>query len=165
MKIINEADEKFKDKQGELCEFLFGMLREINVIERKIIERQDSISAKIPELTVAQIDAEWEALWEDYHKDYQHIVADRCTEKLLLKTYGMSINSNITYRWAEESYKDCTAVFQMSTPKKAVIEVRYSFGGLDYADRFTLIKSGEKWLVNAHNWWTAYDNVWHRGHI
>lgn len=28
MEIINEATEKFRDKQDEICDFLFGVLRE-----------------------------------------------------------------------------------------------------------------------------------------
>ena len=50
MEIINEADEKFKDRQGELCEMLFGMLREINALEREFVAYGNAEIRKIPAL-------------------------------------------------------------------------------------------------------------------
>ncbi len=165
MRIINEATEQFQDNQDELCNFLFSMLREINALEREFIERDFLIHEKIPELTPQQISAEFNAMWTDLRKNYEHIVWDRCTQKLLAKPYGMSFNSNITYGWADEDFKDCTAIFRMTAPKKAIIEVHYKTGSQDCIDKFTLIYSKEKWLVDTHQWWTTYDNIWHRGHI
>lgn len=163
MEIINEAADKFKNMQAELCNLLFGMLREINVLEREFVVRNKKIEEE-------KRFSEFNALWSDFRERYGEIVKDRCTEKLLAKGYGQSFYSEITYAFAEEDFegidgKGCTVTFQMNAPKRAVIEVRYKRSSLEQADKFTLIKQGDKWLVDAHNWWSEYDNVWHRGHI
>lgn len=163
MEIINEANEKFKDRQAELCEFLFAMLREINVLEREIIMRDKKI-------TEEKRFGEFDALWRDLRERYGATVKDKCTDKLLSKGYGHSFSSEITYAFAEEDFKGidgkgCTVTFQMTAPRKAVIEARYKRSSKERADKFTLIKQGDKWLVDAHNWWSGYDCVWHRGNI
>lgn len=158
MEIVNEATEKFQGFQDELCKILFNMLREINVLELSMLE-------KISVLNRRPTREEQSSMWSDFRESYKRIVYDRCTEKLLAKPYGMSFYSEITYAWADEGFEDCKVTFQMTVPKRAVIEARYKRGAQDCADKFTLIKSGEKWLVDAHNWWTDYDSVWHRGHI
>lgn len=170
MEIINNADDKFKAMQGELCEFLFDMLREINVLERKISARDNSIKEKIPQLDSAQISAEFDAMWSDFHDEYERTVSDKCTEKLLAKGFGMSFGTSIKYAWAEneppaEIGDKITVIFEMNSAKKAVVEVRYKRFAQNCASRFTLIKQGDKWLVDAHNWTSDYDNIWHRGHI
>ncbi len=163
MEIINESADKFKNMQAELCEFLFGMLREINVLEREFVARDKKI-------TEEKRFGEFNALWSDLRERYGGIVKDKCTEKLLAKGYGQSFSSEITYEFAEEDFKGidgkgCTVTFQMNAPRKAVIEARYKRSSQERADKFTLIKQGDKWLVDAHNWWSEYDYVWHRGHI
>lgn len=163
MEIINEAADKFKNMQAELCEFLFGMLREINVLEREIIMRDKKI-------TEEKRFGEFNALWSDLRERYGAIVNDKCTEKLISKGYGQSFSSEITYAFAEEDFKgidgkDCTVTFHMNSPRKAVIEARYKRSSQERADKFTMIKQGDKWLIDAHNWWSEYDYIWHRGHI
>lgn len=36
MEIINEASEKFRDKQDEICGLLFDLLRKIDEIEKDV---------------------------------------------------------------------------------------------------------------------------------
>ena len=163
MEIINEAADKFKDKQAELCDFLFDMLLEINVLEREFVARDKKI-------TEEKSFSEFNALWSDLRERYGRIVKDKCTENLLAKGYGQSFSSEITYEFAEEDFKGidgkgCTVIFQMNAPRRAVIEARYKRSSQERADKFTLIKQDDKWLIDAHNWWSEYDYVWHRGHI
>lgn len=163
MEIINNADDKFKDMQPELCGFLFDMLREINALEMKIGKRDALIMKRIPELNSTQISAEFDAMWSDFHDEYERIVSDKCTEKLIAKGRNRGFQSPVKYGWADT--KNCMVIFQMKAPKRAVIEVRYKSFAHDCANRFTLIKQDDKWLVDAHNWTSDYDNIWHRGHI
>ena len=165
MDIINEAADKFKDKQSELCEFLFKMLREINDLEREFVARSVKFQEKIPALNREQIHAEQTLFWRELRERYGKIVKDKCTEKLLSKPYGSSLYSGITYIFADEYFSDGTVTFKMKTPKRADIEVHYKRKTQDCANRFTLIKQDDKWLVDAHNWTSDYDNIWHRGHI
>lgn len=169
MEIINNAADKFKDMQAELCGFLFEMLREINVLEIKIGKRNALIEKRIPELDRTQISAEYDALWSDLHDEYERIVSDKCTEKLLDKGFGKSFGTSIKYIWAEENppaeISERTLIFEMKTAKKAMIEMQYKRFTQSCASRFTLIKQDGKWLVDAHNWTSDYDNIWHRGHI
>lgn len=163
MEIINEAADKFKNMQDELCKFLLDMLREINVLEREFVVRSK-------EMYEEQRFSEINDLCSNLRERYGGIVKDKCTEKLLAKGYGQSFYSEITYLFAEDDFegidgKGCTVTFQMNVPKRAVIEARYKRSSQERADKFTLIKQGDIWLVDAHNWWSEYDYVWHRGHI
>ena len=150
MEIINEAADKFKDKQSELCEFLFGMLREINILEREFV-------ACDKKLFEEKRFSETKDMFAEYRERYREIVKDKCTEKLLAKGYGQSFYSEITYLFTEEDFKGidgkaCTITFQMNAPRRAVIEARYKRSSQERADKFTLIKQGDKWLIDAHNW-------------
>lgn len=169
IEIINNAADKFKDMQAELCDFLFEMLREINAVEIKVGQRNALIEKKTPGLDRDQISDEYKWMWSDFHDEYERIVRDKCTEKLLSKGYGDTFGTSIKYIWAEESppaeIGERTLIFEMKAAKKAVIEVQYKRFGRSCASRFTLIKQDEKWLVDAHNWISDYDNIWHRGHI
>lgn len=163
MIINNEAAEKFKDKQDELCVFLFDMLRRINILEREFValDKQLFEEKRFPET---------KAMFAEYCRRYGEIVKDKCTEKLLAKPYGMSLNSEILYAFAEEDFKgadgkECVVTFQMNAPKRAVIEFRCKRSSQERADKFTLIKQDDRWLVNSHDWWSEYDCVWHRGNI
>lgn len=163
MEIINEASEKFKDNQDELCGMLFDMLRRINALEREFVARGKQLFEE-------KRFSETKAMFAEYRERYGEIVGDKCTEKLLSKPYGMSLNTPILYAFAKEDFvgvdgKECVVTFQMNAPKRAVIEFRFKRSSKERADKFTLIKQGEKWRVNAHDWWTEYDRVWHRGHI
>lgn len=163
MEIINEASEKFKDKQDELCGLLFDMLRRINALEREFIARDKKLFEE-------KRFSETKDMFAEYRERYGEIVKDKCTEKLLAKPYGMSLNSEILYAFAEEDFKgidrkECVVTFQMNSPKRAVIEFRCKRSSQERADKFTLVKQDEKWLVNSHDWWSEYDCVWHRGGI
>ena len=43
MEIINQASEKFKDKQEEICGLLFPFLRRVTVLEKEIYERSQEL--------------------------------------------------------------------------------------------------------------------------
>ncbi len=169
MEIVNNAADKFKEMQPELCEFLFEMLCEINELEIKIGQRNALIEKKTPGLNRDQISDEYKWLWSDFHDEYERIVRDKCTEKLLSKGYGKTFGTSIKYIWAEENppaeIGERTLIFEMKAAKKAVIEVRYKRFGRSCASKFTLIKQDGKWLVDAHNWISDYDNIRHRGNI
>lgn len=169
IEIINNAADKFKDLQPELCEFLFEMLRELSALEIKIGQRNALIEKKTPGLNRDQISDEYKWMWSDFHDEYERIVRDKCTQKLLDKGYGNTFSTSIKYIWAEENppaeIGERTLIFEMKAPRKAVIEVQYKRFGRSCASKFTLIKQEEKWLVDAHNWISDYDNIWHRGHI
>lgn len=163
MIINNEAAEKFKGMQDELCGFLFDMLRRINVLEREFVVRDKQLFDE-------KRFSETKDMFAEYRRRYGEIVKDKCTEKLLAKPYGMSLNSEVLYLFAEEDFigadgKDCVVTFQMNAPKRAVIEFRCKRSSQERADKFTLIKQDDKWLVNSHDWWSEYDHVWHRGNI
>ena len=177
MEIINEADEKFKDRQGELCEMLFGMLREINALEREFVAYGNAEIRKIPALAeellaeppdkgVMEVQEHDEKHgFRNLRERYSEIVKDRCTERLLAKPYGQSFYSKITYVFADADFEDGTLVFKMKSSKRADIEVRYKRGTQVFGDRFVLLNQNDQWLVDAHNWMTDYDHIWHRGHI
>mgnify|MGYP006990133080 CR=1 FL=1 len=43
MTIINKASDKFKDRQDEVCGFVFGFMREMNTLEDEIFERSEEL--------------------------------------------------------------------------------------------------------------------------
>ena len=179
MEIINEAAERFQDRRGELCEMLFGMLREINALEREFVAYGNAEIRKIPALAkelLAGESSDGDGILEvqepdekhsfrDLRERYGEIVKDRCTERLLAKPYGQSFYSKITYAFADADFEGGTLIFKMNKPTRADIEVLYKRGTQDCGDRFVLVNQNGRWLVDAHNWMTDYDYIWHRGHI
>ena len=161
MNITNNAAERFKPMQQELCELLFSMLREITALEREILPRLDDINAR--RLTNSKpAPDEKDRLWSEYKERYCEIVKDHCTEKLLGKGCGECINSTPKYAFIDDA--ECELIFTMNAPRKAVIEIHYNPVS-DCRRKFTLVKEGDKWLVNSFDWYSSYDCVWHRGNI
>lgn len=141
MEVINQAEPRFRYLMDTICEPLFAMLREINEIEE---------NANVGD-------------FGDFAAKYANIVSGKCTAKLLAKGCGSCIHKPVKYRWLDTD--GCTVIFQMDKPKRAVVEAHYTITKHQYKHKFTLIKQGDKWLVDAFNWWTDYDGIWHRGGI
>jgi len=167
MEIINEASEKFKDKQGEICGILLKLLAQINELERSVFERDREINTRIrkKELSAAEIAECSKNLWRDYREECKKIVEGRCTEKLLKKGYARSFSTTPMYGYIENA-DDCRGTFFMETAKKAVVEFRFTnHSTVHFMHRFTLVPSGDTWLVDAFGYGTEKEGVWHRGHI
>lgn len=141
MEIINQAEPRFRYLQDTICEPLFAMLREINEVEKNAVAPN----------------------FADFAASLQNIVSGKCTAKLLAKGYGNCIHKPPKYRWVDT--EDCVVIFRMDKPKRATVEASFKVGTLDAKDRFTLIKQGDEWLVDAFNHWSTYDEIWHRGTI
>lgn len=90
MEIINEANEKFREKQAEICECLFGLLRQINALENEVDTRDQKLASKRPEpgLPSNQIVPGQKELWAEYRQRLGDIARPACTEKLIGKGYG-----------------------------------------------------------------------------
>ena len=68
MKIINEASDKFKDKQDEVCGFALDILRQINALENEVFNRsqeliRQKLAAGVPKHQVGPGENE---LWDEY---------------------------------------------------------------------------------------------------
>lgn len=146
MEIINEANEKFKDKQDEICGLLFELLRKINVIEKDIFERNSAIESKKPELGIPknQIAPGQKELWAEYKERLGGVVKPVCTEKLLAKRYGGSYGSPQKYGYIDS---ECTVNFIMKTAKRAVVETHFKHG-TDHMHKFVIRDVDGKWLVD-----------------
>lgn len=167
MEIENKAFEKFKNKQDEICGILLELLGKINELERSIYERDCEINTRIrkKELTAEEISEYHDNLWEDYREECKKIVEERCTEKLLKKGYARSFSTTPMYGYIEDA-DDCRGTFFMETAKKAVVEFRFTnHSSVNFMHRFTLVPSGDTWLVDAFSYGTEKEGVWHRGHI
>lgn len=147
MEIINESVEKFKDKQDEICGFLFGLLREINALEKEIYERSEELKSKKEELGIPkhQVAPGEDELWDEYEQRLGEIVKPACTEKLIKKRYGNSFGNPQKYGYIDG---ECTAKFIMKTAKKAVVETRYPKGGTYHLHKFVIKETDEKWLID-----------------
>lgn len=167
MEIINNAADKFKDKQGEVCGILLELLGQLNELERSVYRRDCVIREKIQkkELTAEEISREYDDMWADYREECRKIVEGRCTEKLLKKGYAKSFSTPPMYGYIEDE-DDCRGTFSMETAKKAVVEFRFTnHSSVRFMHRFTLVPSGDDWLADAFSYGTEKENVWHRGHI
>lgn len=167
MEIINNAFEKFKDKQTEVVDCLAELLRLINGLEQSIFKRDSEIDARIrkKELTPDEIKLAFDGLWSDYREECKRIVEPRCTEKLLKKGYAGSFSNVPTYSYIDDP-DDCRCVFTMETAKKAVVEFYFTkHSSVNFMHRFTLVPSGDTWFVDAFSYGTEQEGVWHRGHI
>ena len=161
MNIINQAEERFKPMLDELCEILFPMLREITALEREILPKYEDIMARWLTDNKPAPDED-KILWSEYKERYFKIVRDRCTEKLLGKGCGDCINSTPKYAFIDD--EECDLIFTMKAPRRAVIEIHYAPIN-DCRRKFTLVKEGDRWLLNSFDWYSNYDCVWHRGSI
>ena len=68
MEIINEASEKFRDKQDEICGLLFDLLRKIDEIEKDVFNKSEELKRKKAELGIPkhQVGPGEEELWDEY---------------------------------------------------------------------------------------------------
>lgn len=167
MEIENKAFEKFKDKQDEICGILLELLGQINELERSVFERDCEIKTRIrkKELSAEEISEYYDNLWTDYREECKRIVEERCTEKLLKKGYARSFSTTPMYGYIEDA-DDCRGTFFMETAKKAVVEFRFTnHSSVNFMHRFTLVPSGDTWLVDVFSYGTEKEGVWHRGHI
>lgn len=167
MEIENKAFEKFKNKQDEICGILLELLGKINELERLVFERDCEINTRIrkKELTAEEISECHDNLWTDYREECKSIIEGRCTEKLLKKGYARSFSTTPMYGYIEDA-DDCRGTFFMETAKKAVVEFRFTnHSSVNFMHRFTLVPSGDTWLVDAFSYGTEKEGVWHRGHI
>lgn len=168
MEITNNALEKFKDKQTEVIDALLELLRLINSLEQSIFERDSEIQERIrkKELNAAEIKTAFDDLWSDYRVECKKIVEPRCTEKLLKKGYARSFSNVPMYSYIDDPEDNCAGVFTMDSAKKAVVEFRFTkHSSVNFMHRFTLVPSGDEWLVDAFGYGNEKEGVWHRGHI
>ncbi|MDE6727141.1 MAG: hypothetical protein K2J80_04265 [Oscillospiraceae bacterium] len=125
MEIINEANEKFKDKQAEICEPLFDLLRQINVLEKEIYERNEELDRKKEEQGKEnEFTPEDKELWADYKKRLTELVKPYCAENLS-KNCGSSFGNPQKYSYIDG---ECKVNFIMKSAKKAVVETHYRCG-------------------------------------
>ena len=164
MEIINEASEKFKDRQDEICGLLFDLLRKINVIEKETFERSEELKRKKAELGIPkhQVGPGEEELWDEYEERLGDAVKPDCTEKLLAKRYGGSYGSPQKYGYIDG---ECTAKFIMKTAKRAVVETRFKHG-TDHMHKFVIRDVDGKWLVDEVYYGFASDpDKWYSDNI
>ncbi len=142
MEIINQASEKFKDLQDEICGTLFDLLRQINALEKEISARDEELEAKSPD--PHQFTPEMKQLWSEYRKRLGDILKPACSEKLLNRGYGQSFSDPAKYAYIDG---DCKVYFIMKTAKKAVVEISVQGAG-KLNHKFVLRNIDGKWLVD-----------------
>ena len=164
MEIINEASEKFKDRQDEICGLLFDLLRKINVIERETFEWSEELKRQKAELGIPkhQVGPGEEELWDEYEERIGEVVKPVCTEKLLKKRYGGSYSSPQKYGYIDG---ECTVNFIMKTAKRAVVETHFKHG-TDHMHKFVIKDIDGKWLVDEVYYGFASDpDKWYSDNI
>lgn len=87
MEIINQASEKFRDMQDEVCGFLFGILQQLNELETEVFERSEELKLKRPEPHIMAPGED--ELWDEYRERIREIVKLCCTEKLYKQRWEM----------------------------------------------------------------------------
>lgn len=143
MEIINEANEKFKDKQADICEPLFELLRKVNALEKEIYERNEGLEIKKEELGIEnEFTPEDKELWAEYKKCLGEILKPYCTENLY-KNCGGSFGSPQKYGYIDG---ECKVNFIMKSAKKAVVETHYK-SGIDKKHKFVFKNIDDKWLL------------------
>jgi len=163
MEIINNADERFKDKQDAVVGCLLELLGLLNELERSVYRRDCVLQDKIPELSAAEISSCSDKLWADYHEECRKILESRCTEKLLKRGFKRSFSNPPMYGYIENA-DGCRGTFSMDTAKKAVVEFRFTRNSsVHFMHKFALVPSGDTWLVDVFNYGTEKEGVWHRG--
>ncbi len=164
MEIINEASEKFREKQDEICGVLLDLLGKINALEREVFGRSEELvrqklAAGIPK---HQVGPGEEELWDEYKERLSGIVEPACTAKLLKRGYGGSYGNPAKYGYIDGEVRNASGSedacvpdkpsaaeihFIMKTAKKAVVEAHYE-RGIKQIHKFVLRDMDGKWLVD-----------------
>lgn len=163
MQIINEAGDKFKDKQAEVCGRLFELLRLMNEQESSMYEKDCEIRARGKELSAEEEKAERDRIWEDYRSNVGKIVEEYCTEKLIKRGYARSFGPEPMYGYIDGNF---TAIFRMNTPKKAAVEFVLDTKGTErFLHTFTMVQSGGKWLADTFTYGSDKKLIRRKTHI
>ena len=146
MKIINEASDKFKDKQDEVCGFALDILRQINALENEVFNRsqeliRQKLAAGVPKHQVGPGENE---LWDEYAQRLGELLKPVCTDKLMKRGCGGSFGSPVKYGYIDG---ECTVNFIMKSAKKAVIETHF-VKGTPQMHKFVLKPEDGKWLFD-----------------
>ncbi|MCM1164648.1 MAG: hypothetical protein NC299_12715 [Lachnospiraceae bacterium] len=146
MEIINEASEKFKNRQDELCGFLFDVLKQIDVLEKEICERGMELRRKADEsgLPQSQMPPGDKELWEEYRRRMGEIVKPVCTEKLLKRGCAGSHGKPSKYDYING---ECTVDFIMKTAARATV-IAHFMSGIAQKHKFVLRDVNGKWLID-----------------
>lgn len=163
MVLINDANDKFKEKQAKICDCLFSLLQQLNALENEIAARDDALASKRPELGLAlnQIVPGQLALWDEYRQRLGDIVKPACTEKLVGRGYGGSFGTPAKYGYLDGV---CTVNFFMNSAKRAVVETHF-VQGIGQKHKFVMRDMDGKWLIDAVYYGFESDDKWHCDHI
>ena len=147
MTIINKASDKFKDRQDEVCGFVFGFMREMNTLEDEIFERSEELKRHklVMGIPKHQVGPGEEELWDEYKERMKGIITPKCTLKQLKRLYGMSFGKPTKYGYIDG---ECKVNFIMKSAKKAVI-VTHFHHGTDCMHKIELANGGSGWLVDT----------------
>lgn len=147
MKIINEANEKFKDMQDEICGFLFDLLRKINEIEESTFQRSVELRKNKEKLGIPRhiIGPGENELWDEFKQQLREVIPPHITEKLRKRGFGGSFGDPATYFYIDG---ECTVNFIMKSAARAVVITHYS-KGIDMMHKFVIKNEEGKWLVDA----------------
>lgn len=161
MEIINEASEKFKDRQDEIFGLLFDMLRQVNAIEKEFCERSEELEKKKEELGIeSEFTPEDKALWAEYKERLSEIVKPHCTENLTMNCGG-SFGSPQKYAYIDG---ECKVNFIMKTAKKVTVETHFR-SGIDKKHKFVIRDVDGKWLLCEVYYGFENENSWYSDNI
>lgn len=157
MEIISEAEERFKGREGEICGFLFDVLKRINTLEREISERFEVLAKK--RTRPHRMAAGEMELWEEYQTRLEDIVKPVCTEKLLKRGYGGEFCEPSKYDFIDG---ECRVEFIMKYEKRAVV-IAHFHRGTDMKYKFTLVKckDGKRRLDTVSRGYESEPKKWY----
>lgn len=158
MVIINESAEKFRDKQNEICGFLFDLLRQLNALETEIYDRKRELDQKKTELGIpkSQIAPGEKELWAEYKSRLGELLKPVCTEKLLKCGYGGSYGKPTHYGYIDG---ECKVNFIMKTANRAVIKTHFS-AGINQKQKFVIKNVDGKWLIDEVYYGFENEDTW-----
>lgn len=160
MKIINDANEKFKDMQEEICNMLFTLLRKINVLEKEIYERSIELERKKEEMGIpkSQVAPGKMELFDEFEKRLDELAEIYCTDKLFERGYGSSFGNPQKYGYIDD---ECTVRFIMKFSKRAVVETYYH-AGIDQKHKFVIKYVDDEWLIDeVYYGFTSEPDKWY----
>lgn len=149
MEIINEANDKFKGMQDEICNFLFDFLRKINEVETTTYKRSEELRKNKKKLGVPDhiVGPGENELWDEYKQQLRELIPPHITDKLRKRGFGGSMSDRGTYFYLNEN-EECTANFIMKTTARAVVITHYkTWTGETH--KFVVKNEDGVWLVDA----------------
>ena len=160
--ILKDTPDKYSDMTKEIIPPFIKLLEEIVGLEDSAFERLEEMRKEKIEMGIPNSIAHpgFIEFMENYRERYTTLVSGLCTEKLLDRPFGGSIQHPAKYIDAING----PLFFTMKSSSKAIIEIK-SNAGARMKHRFVLKNEDGTWKIDEVKYGFGEQDKWYIDHI